>query len=66
MSAMLRILLIVAIVLPVIFLAGIPSLSPAWLRSELGGVPTVIWLTTAWFAILTFAAWLPQGGQRRR
>lgn len=63
---MLRILFIVVVLLPVILLSGIPNLSPPWLRTELGGVPATIWLTTAWFAVLTIAAWLPQGGKSRQ
>lgn len=44
MISILRVLIVLAVVLPVIALSGAPALSPGSLKREMAGVPTVFWL----------------------
>ena len=56
-----RIIFAVAAIAPLVLLQGVPDLAPLWFRSELAGVPVVIWLAILWFALLVAASWVPLG-----
>jgi len=65
MRLVLKLAFVVLVVAPMIVLQGAPDLAPAWLWSEAGGVPVVIWAAMAWFALLIIATWLPEGDRER-
>ena len=54
-----RVVFVIAMLLPVIVLSGVPRLAPDAITGEAARVPMVIWLTMTWFALLTLVALIP-------
>ena len=56
---------IILLALPAVVLPARPDLAPVWFRTDLAGVPGVLWFVMAWFMMLTLVSWLPLDGDRR-
>lgn len=54
-----RIAFAVIAVLPLILAQGRPDLVPDWIYEDHAGVPLVVWLAMAWFAMFVVATWIP-------
>jgi hypothetical protein len=66
MRIILRIIFAVVALSPLIILQGRPDLAPAWLEQDVAGVPAVILLAAAWFALFVMACWVPVRGSDGR
>jgi hypothetical protein len=65
-QVMLRIVFALAAISPLALLQARPHLAPPWFDKNVAGVPAVVWLAAAWFALFVLACWIPVRGNSER